>query len=142
MARRMVTEWGFSDKLGPLKYSEDQQEVFLGHSVAQTKNMSDATAQLVDSEIRTIVDSAYEQAKKILTDKMDDLVKISEALLEYETLSGEDIRKLLAGEPLNRDEEGDDADAAKPRPTSVPTSSTRREPPGAGIGPTPEPQGT
>ncbi len=142
MARRMVTEWGLSDKLGPLKYSEDQQEVFLGHSVAQSKNMSDATAQLVDSEIRSIVDTAYDEAKQILTDKMDDLVKVSEALLEYETLSGEDIRRLLANEPLKRDDEEDDADASKPRATSVPTSSTRREPPAAGIGPDPEPQST
>ena len=142
MARRMVTEWGLSDKLGPLKYSEDQQEVFLGHSVAQQKNMSDATAQLVDSEIRTIVDNAYAQAKKILTDKMDDLVLISEALLEYETLSGDDIRKLLAGEPLNRDQADDDEDATKPRAASVPTSKPRREPPATGIGPEPEPQGT
>lgn len=140
MARRMVTEWGLSDKLGPLKYSEDQQEVFLGHSVAQQKNMSDATAQLVDSEIRMIVDDAYDRAKQILTDKMDDLVKVSEALLEFETLSGEDITKLLNGEELNRDETDDDADAERRRAASVPTSRPRREPPG--VGPEPEPQGT
>ncbi|MEO0392366.1 MAG: ATP-dependent zinc metalloprotease FtsH, partial [Pseudomonadota bacterium] len=142
MARRMVTEWGMSDKLGPLKYSEDQQEVFLGHSVAQQKNMSDATAQLVDSEIRSIVDGAYEHAKKVLTDNMDDLVKVSEALLEYETLTGDEIRKLLAGEELNRDDSDDDEDAARPRAASVPTSRPRSEPGSGGIGPTPEPQGT
>ncbi|MEM6901904.1 MAG: ATP-dependent zinc metalloprotease FtsH [Pseudomonadota bacterium] len=140
MARRMVTEWGLSDKLGPLKYSEDQQEVFLGHSVAQQKNMSDATAQLVDSEIRMIVDDAYDRAKQILTDKMDDLVKVSEALLEFETLNGEEITKLLNGEDLNRDEPDDDTDAERPRAASVPTSRPRREPPS--IGPEPEPQGT
>ena len=142
MARRMVTEWGLSDKLGPLKYSEDQQEVFLGHSVAQQKNMSDSTAQLVDSEIREIVDTAYEKAKQILTDKMDDLVKVSEGLLEYETLSGDEIRRMLAGEDIKRDDPDEDDGSAKPRAASVPTSRPRREPPGTGIGPEPEPQGT
>ena len=88
MSRRMVTEWGMSDKLGPLLYGEPTQEVFLGHSVTQHKNMSDRTAQLVDEEIRRIVDESYERARVILTENIDQLHTLAKGLLEYETLSG------------------------------------------------------
>ena len=103
MARRMVTEWGMSAKLGPLHYGSDSQEVFLGHSYTQSKNMSDATANLVDSEIRRIVEEAYARAKAILIEKAADLEKLAQAMLEYETLSGDEIRDVLNDVPLNRD---------------------------------------
>jgi len=100
VARRMVTEWGYSDKLGPLAYGEPEQEVFLGHSVTMRKNVSESTAQTIDGEIRRLVDEAHVRARTILTEHMDDLNTLAKALLEYETLSGEEIRMLLAGEPL------------------------------------------
>lgn len=103
MARRMVTEWGMSAKLGPLHYGSDSQEVFLGHSYTQSKNMSDATASLVDSEIRRIVEEAYARAKAILIEKAADLEKLAQAMLEYETLSGDEITDVLNDVPLNRD---------------------------------------
>lgn len=103
IARKMVMEWGMSEKLGPIHYGGDQEEVFLGHSVAQSKNMSDSTAAAVDSEIRRIVDEGYVRARQVLTENMDELHKLAEALLEYETLSGDDIKGLMNGEPIVRD---------------------------------------
>jgi cell division protease FtsH len=130
MARRMVTEWGMSEKLGPLRYSGDQEEVFLGHSVAQSKTMSDETASLVDAEIRTIVESAYTRATKLLTDHLDQLHTLAKALLEYEMLSGDEIKGLLLrGEPIIRDKPEDLVDTG-PR-SSVPSSSGTDTPPGA-----------
>ncbi len=95
IARRMITEWGMSDKLGFLAYGDPQQEVFLGHSVTQTRHMSEATSKVVDEEVRHIVDTCYEQAKKLLQDKIKCLHNLAEALLEYETLSGDEIKELL-----------------------------------------------
>ena len=120
MARRMVTEWGLSDKLGPLRYASDQEEVFLGHSVAQTKNMSDETAALVDSEIRSIVENAYQRAKEVLTSNLDDLHTLAKALLEYEMLSGDEIKAILRGEPIVRDEADDTDETDKTPKSSVP----------------------
>jgi len=144
MSRRMVTEWGMSDKLGPLLYGEPTQEVFLGHSVTQHKNMSDATARTVDEEIRRIVDEAYGEARRILTENIDQLHTLAKGLLEYETLSGEDISRLLRGEPLIRDDDRESGFASPPKqPTSsgrrasVPTSGTKES-----GGMDPEPQGT
>lgn len=119
MARRMVTEWGMSEKLGPLRYTADQEEVFLGHSVAQSKNMSDQTAAVVDSEIRRIVETAYARARHVLTEKLEDLHTLAKALLEYETLAGEEIKAILRGEVIIRDDHSDTPQAPKPR-SSVP----------------------
>ena len=119
MARRMVTEWGMSDKLGPLRYTSDQEEVFLGHSVSQSKNMSDETAKLVDAEVRLIVEEGYDKAKEILTKYIDQLHSLAKALLEYETLTGDEIRALMRGEPIIRVDDGFDPDAGKPK-SSVP----------------------
>jgi cell division protease FtsH len=102
IARKMVTEWGMSDKLGPLAYGEPAGEVFLGHSVTQHKNMSDTTALDVDREVRKIVEKAYELAKQILTEKKDQLEIVAEALIEYETLSGDEIHALIKGEKIDR----------------------------------------
>ena len=120
-ARRMVTEWGMSDKLGPLRYSSNQEEVFLGHSVAQSKNISDDTAALVDSETRLIVENAYTRAKEILTKHIDQLHTLAKALLEYELLSGDEIKDLLKGKPIIR-EESDDEPIDKGPTSSVPTT--------------------
>jgi cell division protease FtsH len=103
LARRMVTEWGFSEKLGPLRYSENEEEVFLGHSVTQRKNVSDATAKLIDEEIRRIVEQGEATARRILTDHLADLHTLAKGLLEYETLSADEIRALLRGEPIHRE---------------------------------------
>jgi len=102
LARSMVTKWGLSDKLGPLLYTENEQEVFLGRSVSQQQNVSDETARLIDAEIRSFVDASYERAKKILTDHIDDLHKLAGAALEYETLSGDEINAILAGKEIRK----------------------------------------
>jgi cell division protease FtsH len=102
LARSMVTQWGMSDKLGPLKYADNQEEVFLGHSVTRTQNVSEQTAQLIDAEVRDIVTHGYDRAKQVLTDNIDQLHNLAAALLELETLSGDEIKKVLAGEPIDR----------------------------------------
>ncbi|MEQ8395418.1 ATP-dependent zinc metalloprotease FtsH [Thalassobaculum sp.] len=138
MSRRMITEWGMSERLGFLAYSADQQEVFLGHSVTQQKNVSDATAKVIDEEIRRVTDDAYEDARRILSEHMDDLHTLAKGLLEYETLSGDDINDLLAGRPVDRTGGRDDGHKqAAGRRASVPTGGA--ETPGAG-GLEPDPQ--
>ncbi len=119
-ARRMVTEFGFSDRLGPLRYSENEEEVFLGHSVTQRKNISDATAKTIDEEIRRLIETAEERAREVLTAHREDLDRIAEALLEYESLSGEEIQGLLRGEPVYRPSEEDKQSAGSR--SSVPSS--------------------
>jgi len=95
MAKNMVTKWGMSKELGTIAFGENEEEIFLGRSVTQTQNMSEETAKKVDSEIKKIVDTGYERAKTVLTEKIDDLHKIAKALLMYETLSGDEIRDLI-----------------------------------------------
>ena len=107
IARRMVTEWGLSEKLGFLAYAADEQEVFLGRSVAQQKNMSDKTALLIDEEIRIIVDGAYSEATQILKTHKKDLATLAEALLEYETLSGDEIKTVVEGGTVVRGDSED-----------------------------------
>ena len=105
LARRMVTQWGFSDVLGTVAYGENEQEVFLGHSVARSQNISEETARTIDSEVKRLVTAGWDEARQILTDKADDLEKLAQALLEYETLSGQEIKDLLEkGAAPNRDE--------------------------------------
>jgi cell division protease FtsH len=140
IARRMITEFGFSDKLGPLRYSDNQEEIFLGHSVTQQKHVSDSTARLIDEEVRRLIDDAERTARAILTEHREDLDSLSAALLEYETLSGDDVQCLLRGEPIYRPEPpGETKDAG--RRTSVPTSGKKagsEKAPG-GLGPEPQP---
>ena len=105
LARAMVTRWGFSEKLGTVAYVDNQEEVFLGHSVARSQNVSEETARTIDEEVRRLVASGWDEARKILTTKADHHEKLSQALLEYETLSGEEIKDLLEkGVAPNRDE--------------------------------------
>ena len=105
LARAMVTRWGFSEILGTVAYGENEQEVFLGHSVARSQNISEETARTIDAEVKRLVTSGWDEARKILTDKADDLEKLAQALLEYETLSGDEIKDILErGLAPNRDE--------------------------------------
>jgi cell division protease FtsH len=97
MARAMVTRFGMSDELGPLAYAENQDEVFLGHTVARQQNVSEATAQKIDQEMRTIIDNCYRRAQQILEERADDLQTLAKGLLEYETLTGDEIVGLLKG---------------------------------------------
>jgi len=123
IARRMVTEWGFSDKLGPLRYSENEEEVFLGHSVTQRKNVSDATAAVIDQEIRRIVEEGEQKARQILTEHLEELHALAKGLLEFETLSADEIRRVIRGEKIVRDTGGPAEDpqrAAPGRRSSVP----------------------
>ncbi|HEY4344091.1 MAG TPA: ATP-dependent zinc metalloprotease FtsH [Parvibaculum sp.] len=137
MAKAMVTRWGMSDKLGPLAYAENEEEVFLGHSVARQQNMSEETQRQIDGEVRRIVEEGYAMAKKIITEDLDELHTIAKGLLEYETLSGEEIKGLLRGEPPVR-ERGEPVKAETGPVSSVP--KTGRPEQGPGI--TPEPLGT
>ncbi len=140
LARRMVTEFGFSEKLGPLRYSENEEEVFLGHSVTQRKNVSDATAKVIDEEIRRIIDQGERGAREILTSHLDELHHLAKGLLEYETLSADEIRRIIKGQPIVRDN-GKTDDAARPPPgrrSSVPPAG-RDSPAAGGLEPEPQP---
>jgi cell division protease FtsH len=139
MARRMVTEFGFSTKLGALRYADNEEEVFLGHSVAQRKNVSDATAEMIDQEVRRLIDEAEEAARKVLHGNRDDLETLGKALLEYETLSGEEVDTLLRGETIIRPEEEEPPKDAG-RKASVPSSGKIKDHPGGGFEPEPQPE--
>ena len=127
MAKNMVTKYGMSTELGTIAYGENEEEVFLGRSVTKQQNMSEDTAKKIDAEVKKIVDKGYERARKILTEKIDDLHKIAKALLIYETLSGDEIRDLILKnvKPTRsfKDEESDDGKSSalgslglKPKP--------------------------
>jgi cell division protease FtsH len=115
MARRMVTEWGMSEKLGFLAYNADEQEVFLGRSVSQQKNVADATASIIDTEVRRIVDEAYSEATAILNKFDVELERVAKGLLEYETLDGDEIKIIVEGGTLVRKDADDMAIDQKPK---------------------------
>jgi len=140
LARGMVTRYGMSDELGPLMYGENEEEVFLGHSVTRTKNLSEETARKIDGEIRRIIDVAYERAQGILKENLDQLHMIAGALLEYETLSGEDIAELLSGGTIHRPEQDEPPSDMDSSSSSVPTSGAAEGPEGGPGGPNPHPQ--
>ncbi|HMF68118.1 MAG TPA: AAA family ATPase, partial [Phyllobacterium sp.] len=139
LARAMVTRWGFSDKLGQVAYGENQEEVFLGHSVARTQNVSEETAQLIDAEVRKLIDDAYTHARTILTKKKKEWIAIAEGLLEYETLTGEEIKALMAGNKPARDL-GDDTPPS--RGSAVPKAGAKKprkgDEPDKGLEPQPQ----
>ena len=93
----MVTRWGLSDKLGTVAYGENQDEVFLGYQVSRQQNISEATAQTIDAEVRKLVEAGYAEATQILTDKRADLELLARGLLEFETLTGDEIKDLING---------------------------------------------
>jgi len=128
MTRRMITEWGMSEKLGMVSYGDNGQEVFLGHSVTQNKNVSEATAREIDNEMRAVIDHAYAEAKRILTERRDDLEALAKGLLEYETLSGDEIQMVLRGEKITRKVVDDPM--PDQRRASVPTAAPRPDMPG------------
>ncbi|MBK8175556.1 MAG: ATP-dependent zinc metalloprotease FtsH [Rhodospirillales bacterium] len=131
MARRMVTEWGMSDVLGRLRYSDNEEEIFLGRSITRTHNVSEDTSRLIDSEVHRIIEHAEATARTVLSERIDDLNVLARALLEYETLSGDEAARILRGEPIDR---SDPSDSGGPpgRRSSVPTGgSTAKRPGGA-----------
>jgi len=115
LARNMVTKWGLSEKLGPLTYAEDEGEVFLGHSVAQHKSVSDETAHTIDEEIRTIIDRNYNRAEEILKSNLDKLHAMADALIKYETIDSDQIDDIMEGKPPRVPEDWDE-----PEMTSTP----------------------
>ncbi|MCH1906578.1 ATP-dependent zinc metalloprotease FtsH [Pasteurella multocida] len=127
IARNMVTQWGFSEKLGPILYSEDDGEVFLGRSMAKAKHMSDETAHLIDEEVRAIVTRNYERARQILIDNMDILHAMKDALVKYETIEEEQIEQLMKRQPVTPPSGWDE---------NEPTTQTK-----AGTKVSPEPKG-
>ena len=137
LARAMVTRWGFSDELGTVAYGENQDEVFLGMSVSRQQNVSESTAQKIDQEVRRLIEQAALDARKILTEKNDEFIAIAKGLLEYETLSGDEIRDLIAGKPPLRDLSDDPPNRSAP---VVPTAGKGRprQEPDAGMEPQPQ----
>jgi len=99
LARRMVTQWGMSDSLGPMVYGENEGEIFLGRSITTHKNVSETTMQKVDGEIRRIIDEQYQLARKLIEDNRDKVESLAAALLEWETLDAEQIDDIMAGRP-------------------------------------------
>ncbi len=143
LARRMVTEFGFSERLGPLRYAENEEEVFLGHSVTQRKNVSDATAKAIDEEIRRIVEDGERRAREILTAHLDELHALAKGLLEFETLSVDEVKRVIRGEKIVRDTGGPAEDPVRNAPprgrSSVPPAG--RDKPAGGLEPEPQPGG-
>ncbi|WP_375639100.1 ATP-dependent zinc metalloprotease FtsH [Bartonella sp. MF74HXZ] len=117
LARAMITRWGFSDLLGNVAYGDNQDEVFLGHSVARTQNVSEETARMIDMEVRKLIDDAYKNATNILKTKRKEWFALAQGLLEYETLTGAEINEVIAGKPPSRTQKDENA---APRGSSVP----------------------
>ena len=135
LARMMVTRWGLSEELGTVSYGENQDEVFLGMSVSRTQNASEATVQKIDKEIRRFVEEGYKEATRILTEKRADLETLAKGLLEFETLSGDEITDLLAGKKPNRESV---LEPTGPRTSAVPPAGKPRPRPDAGLEPQPQ----
>ena len=137
LARAMVTRWGFSKELGTVMYGENEQEVFLGYSMGRQQNISEETSQKIDAEVRRLVETGLSEARRILTEKRDDLESLAKGLIEYETLSGDEILGLLKGVPPVRDT----GDSSPPRTAAVPTTGRNRpappEPDAGGMEPQP-----
>jgi cell division protease FtsH len=141
LARAMATEWGMSDKLGPLLYGDAQDEVFLGRSMMQRNtHMSNDTQKLIDEEVKRFVEEGYGTAQKVIRENIDDLHAIAKALLEYETLTGDEIRGLMAGQMPLRDVEAEVAPKTTGVPTAGKSGKKRPGPDAAPEGGTPEPQ--
>jgi cell division protease FtsH len=137
LARMMVTRWGLSEALGTVSYGENQDEVFLGMSVSRTQNASEATVQKIDTEIRRFVEDGYNEATRILTEKRADLETLAKGLLEFETLSGDEIEDLLNGKKPNRESV---LEPSTPRASAVPPAGKSRPRPDPDAGLEPQPQ--
>ena len=133
VARNMVTQWGFSEKLGPLLYAEEEGEVFLGRSMAKAKHMSDETARIIDQEVKKLIDTNYSRARQILEDNMDILHAMKDALMKYETIDSPQIADLMARrevrppagweEPTGNNNSDNGGTPQAPRPAVEPRSS-------------------
>ena len=130
LARNMVTKWGLSDRLGPLTYSEDAGEVFLGRSVTQTKQISDETAHAIDVEVRRVIESNYQRARAILETHLDKLHAMADALIKFETIDDGMIKDIMAGRPPTPPAGWDDPVASNPTGSAGPGVR-----PAPGIGP-------
>ena len=131
LARNMVTKWGLSDRLGPQTYSEDQGEVFLGRSVTQHKQVSDVTAHVIDEEVRRVIDTNYASAKAILEKHINELHKMAEALVRYETIDEGMIKDIMAGRDPKPPADWDDASL---NPPGAPPAETEKKPGLGGVG--------
>ena len=140
IARRMVCEWGMSDKLGPIKYQEDEETIFLGREITRTQNHSPETAVLIDQEVRKLVDGCYAEAKGVLASRKDDVELIARALMEYEVITGEELTVLLKEHKLPADRkplkqvgplkprQAEGAPAAKPGAEALPDGRSMTSP--------------
>ncbi len=138
LARAMVTRWGFSDELGTVMYGENQEEVFLGYSMGRQQNISEATSQKIDAEVRRLVEAGLAEATRIITEKRNDLEVLAKGLLEYETLTGDEIVGLLQGRPPIRDSGDEPSPPPAPRPSPVPTTGRQKPTPEPGFEPQPQ----
>jgi cell division protease FtsH len=134
IARNMVTRWGLSEKLGPMTFSDDDGEVFLGRSVTQHKTVSDETAHVIDEEVRTIVSSNYSRAKVILEENIEKLHAMADALIEFETLDTDQIDDIMDGKPPrppaswdSSENDDDNSAAGEPSDTSEEDHTTDRK---------------
>ena len=123
LARMMVTRWGLSETLGTVAYGENQDEVFLGYQVARQQNVSEETSRKIDGEIRRLVEAGYAEAQSILTAKRADLETLAKGLLEFETLTGDEIKDLLVGKRPNREST---IEPVAPRSSAVPPAGKPR----------------
>jgi len=135
MARAMVMEYGMSEKLGWLRYRDNQDEVFLGHSVARSQNVSEDTARLIDQEVRRLIEESETTARTVLTEHLDELNRLAAALLEFETLSGEEAKQVIAGEDIDR---GESSGARAPVASSGGSSIPKTRRPGGWGDPAPQ----
>src|SRR5687767_13976398 len=131
MARSMVMEYGMSEKLGWLRYRDNQQEVFLGHSVARSQSVSEETARLIDSEVRRQIEEAEAAARNVLSENLDELHSLAGALVEYEDLNGEEAKKAIKGEDIGREDPNNRRPVLPASGTSIPSTCRPR---GGGIG--------
>jgi cell division protease FtsH len=135
----MVTRWGFSTEIGPVAYGENQDEVFLGYQVARQTNISEETSRKIDAEVRKLVEEGLAEAQRILTEKRADLEVLAKGLIEFETLTGDEIKDLLEGKRPNRETV---VEPSTPRSSAVPPSGKPRPRPDAPTGDiAPQPQG-
>jgi cell division protease FtsH len=138
LARLMVTRWGLSDALGPVAYGDNGDEVFLGYQVSRQQSVSEETNRKIDSEVRKLVETGLAEAKQILTEKRADLETLAKGLLEFETLTGDEIKDLLNGKRPVRESV---IEPATPRGSAVPPAGKPRprpEPPTADVAPQPQ----
>jgi cell division protease FtsH len=138
LARMMVTRWGLSDELGTVAYGENQDEVFLGYQVSRQQNISEETSRKIDGEIRRLVEAGYAEATQILSEKRSDLEVLAKGLLEFETLTGEEITDLIAGKRPVRESV---IEPTTPRSSAVPPAGKPRprpEPPSGEVAPQPQ----